>query len=76
MSYSRYQSRSALANYFPLPNEIFMLGLESDEIAVYSYLLFREDRNDLDCHQRRTAAKRQFAIHHSPHTGGSQPPKR
>lgn len=29
------QSRNALKNYFPLPNEIFSLGLYSGEISVY-----------------------------------------
>lgn len=30
--------------YFPLPNEIFSLGLKSGEISVYAYLLFCENR--------------------------------
>ncbi len=31
-------------NYFPLPNEIFSLGLSSGEIAVYAFLMYCEDR--------------------------------
>ena len=31
-------------NYFPMPNEIFSLGLNSGEIAVYTYLMSCEDR--------------------------------
>ncbi|MEG2010245.1 MAG: helix-turn-helix domain-containing protein, partial [Oscillospiraceae bacterium] len=39
MKYSPYPKRDAIKNYFPLPNEIFMLGLGAGEISVYSYLL-------------------------------------
>ena len=31
-------------NYFPMPNEIFCLGLNSGELAVYTYLMSCEDR--------------------------------
>ena len=34
----------AYKNYFPLPNAIFFLNLSPGEIAVYSYLLYCEDR--------------------------------
>lgn len=34
----RYPTRDAVKNYFPLPNEIFMLDLSAGEIAVYAYL--------------------------------------
>lgn len=44
------QSRNALKNYFPLPNEIFSLNLCSGEIAVYAYLMYREDRKNFQCH--------------------------
>ena len=44
------QSRNALKNYFPLPNEIFSLGLYSGEISVYAYLMYREDRKNFQCH--------------------------
>lgn len=37
-------------NFFPLPNEIFSLGLCSGEISVYSYLLFLEDRHSYTCY--------------------------
>ena len=36
-------------NYFPLPNVIFSLGLSPGEIAVYSYLLYCEDRKTYQC---------------------------
>lgn len=49
MKYNR-KSRSALKNYFPLPNEIFSLGLYSGEISVYAYLMYLEDRKNFQCH--------------------------
>ena len=49
MKYKPYPKRDAVKNYFPLPNEIFSLGLASGEIAVYSYLLYREDRKTFQC---------------------------
>jgi predicted transcriptional regulator len=50
LKYNRYPKRDAIKNYFPLPNEVFMLGLETGELAVYSYLLYREDRKTYQCH--------------------------
>ena len=40
----------AYKNYFPLPNAIFSLNLSPGEIAVYSYLLYCEDRKTYQCH--------------------------
>ena len=40
---------SAIKNFFPLPNIIFSLGLSAGEIAVYSYLMFVEDRRTYQC---------------------------
>lgn len=42
--------RDAIKNYFPLPNEIFSLGLSSGEISVYSYLMYCEDRKTFRCY--------------------------
>ncbi len=50
MKYKKYPKRDAITNYFPLPNEIFMLGLTSGEIAIYSYLLYLEDRKTFQCY--------------------------
>lgn len=36
-------------NYFPVPNEMFLLGLSSGELAVYFYLLYRENRKTHQC---------------------------
>ena len=41
---------NAYKNYFPLPNEIFSLNLCPGEIAVYSYLLYCEDRKTHQCY--------------------------
>lgn len=41
--------RDPIKNYFPLPNEIYSLGLSSTAIAVYGYLLYREDRKTYEC---------------------------
>ena len=40
-----YTSRDPIKNYFPLPNEVFALGLSPGALAVYSYLMYIEDRN-------------------------------
>ena len=37
-------------NYFPMPNEIFSLGLNSGELAVYTYLMSCEDRETYQCY--------------------------
>ncbi len=50
MKYNHYQKRDAIRDYFPLPNEIFCLNLSYGEIAVYAYLLYREDRKTFRCH--------------------------
>ena len=42
--------RETYKNYFPLPNEIFSLNLCPGEIAVYSYLLYCEDRKTYQCY--------------------------
>ncbi len=50
MKYEQYPSRSAKRNYFPLPNEIFTLGLSTGEIATYAYLMRCEDRETYQCY--------------------------
>ncbi|WP_322175984.1 helix-turn-helix domain-containing protein [Acutalibacter caecimuris] len=37
------------ANFFPLPNAIFHIGLSAGEIASYSYLMHYEDRTSHQC---------------------------
>ncbi len=42
--------KSQLQRYFPVPNEIFNLGLTDGEILVYTYLMRCEDRKTFKCH--------------------------
>ena len=44
-----WTKRDPIKNYFPVPNEIFSLGLSSDAISIYGYLLSREDRKTYEC---------------------------
>ena len=50
MKFTRYPKRDAIRDYFPLPNELFSLGLSTGEIAVYAYLMYCEDRKTFQCH--------------------------
>ena len=50
MKYSNYMQRDPIKNYFPLPNEIFCLGLCPGELSVYSYLLCCENRKTYQCY--------------------------
>ncbi len=50
MKYNRYPKRDPIKDYFPLPNEVFYLGLSYGEISVYSYLLYRENRKSFKCY--------------------------
>mgnify|MGYP001213237779 CR=1 FL=1 len=45
-----WTKRDPIKNYFPLPNEIYQLGLSSGAIAVYGYLLRIEDRATFQCY--------------------------
>lgn len=49
-NYYPYPKRDPIKNYFPLPNEIFLLGLRPGEFVVYSYLMRCEDRKTHQCH--------------------------
>ena len=49
MKHQKWSKRDPVKNYFPVPNEVFLLGLSPGELAVYSYLLFCEDRNTYQC---------------------------
>ena len=44
-----WTKRDPVKNYFPLPNEIYQLGLSHGAIAVYGYLLRIEDRRTYQC---------------------------
>ena len=49
MKRSLWPTRDPVKDYFPLPKEIFSLGLSAAEIAIYAYLLFCEDRQTFQC---------------------------
>ena len=44
-----WTKRDPIKNYFPLPNEIYDLGLSRGAISVYSFLLRQEDRKTYQC---------------------------
>ena len=44
-----YPQRDPIKDFFPLPNELFHLSLSAGEIAVYTYLMYRENRKDYTC---------------------------
>lgn len=50
MKHKSYSKRDSIRDYFPLPNEIFALKLCAGEIAIYSYLLYLEDRKTYQCY--------------------------
>ena len=45
-----WAKRDPIKNYFPLPNEIYHLGLSHGAIAVYGYLLSIENRSTYQCY--------------------------
>ena len=49
MKHQKWSKRDPVKNYFPVPNEVFLLGLSPGELAVYSYLLFCENRSTYQC---------------------------
>ena len=49
MKRNLWPTRDPVKDYFPLPKEIFSLGLSAAEIAIYAYLLFCEDRQTFQC---------------------------
>lgn len=42
--------RNPARKYFPLPNEIFQLGLTPGELAVYAFLMRCENRKTYQCY--------------------------
>ena len=49
MKRSLWPARDSVRDYYPLPKEIFSLGLNAAEIAICAYLLFCEDRQTFKC---------------------------
>ncbi len=50
MKFSSWPKRDPIKNYFPVPNELYHLGLSSGEIAIYGYLLSIENRETYQCY--------------------------
>ncbi len=50
MNYNRWPKRNPIKNFFPVPNEIFNIGLNYREISVYCYLLRLENRETYQCY--------------------------
>ena len=50
MGFQKWPKREPIKHFFPVPNEIFILGLSPGEIAVYCYLLRTEDRQTFQCY--------------------------
>ena len=49
MKYKPWPKCNPVKNYFQLPTEIFLPGLSSGALAVYSYLLCCENRSTYQC---------------------------
>ena len=49
MRKSNWTRRDPIKNYFPLPNEIYSLGLSAGAIAVYGFLMRIENRQTYQC---------------------------
>lgn len=49
MSLNAWSKPDPLANFFSLPNQIYSLGLEAGEIAVYGYLRSLKNRETYQC---------------------------
>ena len=49
MSRQTWTKRDPIKNYFPLPNEIYSLGLSPGAVVVYGYLMRQEDRKTYQC---------------------------
>lgn len=47
-----YPNRDSKKDYFLVPNEVCLMDLNSNEIALYNYLLFREDRTTYECYSK------------------------
>ena len=44
------RKRDGARNFFPMPKKIFNMGMSAGEIAVYAYLMFRENRKTYQCY--------------------------
>ena len=61
--YHPYSTRDAIKTYFPLPNEIFDLGLHSTAIAIYAFLIKSENRETYDCFPSYETIGKAIGVH-------------
>ena len=66
MSRKNFWNQNPAGKFFPLPNDLFRLELLPGEIAVYAYLMYREDRQTFQCHPSYTTIGRATSM--SPNT--------
>jgi len=57
-----WQKSDPLKRRFTLPNELFSLGLSSNEISVYAYLLYCENRKTHQCWPSYNAISRAVGL--------------
>ena len=50
MNYYNSNRRERRGKYFPMPNIIFHLGLNANEIAILAFLMSIENRKTFQCH--------------------------
>ena len=50
MNYYNSNRRDRRGKYFPMPNIIFHLGLNANEIAILAFLMSIENRKNYQCH--------------------------
>ena len=50
MNYYNSNRRDRSGKYFPMPNIIFHLGLNANEIAILAFLMSIENRKTFQCH--------------------------
>ena len=50
MLYYDSKKRDNPGDYFPLPKAVFRMDLSADEIAVYAFLMYCEERDTFQCH--------------------------
>ena len=48
------KKKSPEESFFPMPKEIFYVGLDYREIAIYAYLMYCEDRKTFTCYPSYT----------------------
>ena len=57
-----YPDRDAKKHYFLVPNEVFTMDLNPYEIALYDYLLFREDRKTFECYSKMSSIAKAIGV--------------